>query len=89
MLNALLTFSFHFLIVKSRKEMLSTLTVDLIDKGFLKNTDEVHFAKKMRDLLLISLKILKHFLNNALLADEVISEHIMKMPPLVASMFNL
>ncbi len=69
--------------------MLSTLMIDLIDKGFLKNTDRVHFAKKMRDLLLTSLKISKHFLNSALLADKVISEHIMKMSPLMASMFNL
>jgi len=69
--------------------MLSTLTVDLTDEGFLKNMSRVHFAKKMRDLLLISLKALKHFSNSALLADEVISEHIMKMSPLMASMFNL
>ena len=69
--------------------MLSTLTVDLIDKSFLKDTGGVHFAKKMRDLLLTSLKTSKHFLNSALLTDKVISEHIMKMPSLVASMFNL
>ncbi len=69
--------------------MLSTLTVDLIDKSFLKDTGGVHFAKKMRDLLLTSLKTSKHFSNSALLADEVISEHIMKMSSLVASMFNL
>jgi len=69
--------------------MLFTLTVDLVSKSFLKNTDKVHFAKKMRDLLLISLKILKYFLNSALLTDKVISEHIMKMSSLMASMFNL
>ncbi len=69
--------------------MLSTLTVDLVSKGFLKDTDRVHFAKKMKDLLLISLKISKCFSNSALLTDKVISEHIMKMPPLVASTFNL
>ncbi len=69
--------------------MLSTLTVDFVSKSFSKNTDRVHFAKKMRDLLLVSLKILKHFLNNALLVSRVISEHIMKMSPLMTSMFNL
>ena len=69
--------------------MLFTLTVNLVNKSFLKNTDKVHFTKKMRDLLLVSLKTLKHFLNSALLIDEVISEHIMKMSPLMASTFNL
>jgi len=69
--------------------MLFTLTVNFISESFLKNTDRVHFAKKIKDLLLISLKILKHFLNSALLADKVISEHIMKMSSLMASMFNL
>ena len=69
--------------------MLFTLTVNLISKSFLKNTDEVHFAKEMRDLLLISLKVLKHFLNSALLADKVINEHIMKMSSLMTLMFNL
>jgi len=59
--------------------MLFTLTVDFIDKNFLKNTDRVHFAKKIRDLLLISLKVSKHFLNNALLVSRVINEYIMKM----------
>ena len=69
--------------------MLFTLMIDLIDKGFLKNTDRVHFVKKMRDLLLISLKTSKHFLNSVLLADKVISKHIMKMSSLMTSMFNL
>ena len=69
--------------------MLSTLTVDLAGKGFLKDMSGVHFAKKMGDLLLASLKTLKHFLNSALLAGGVISEHITKMPPLVAPTFNL
>jgi len=63
--------------------------IDLTDEGFLKDTSEVHFAKKMRDLLLVSLKTLKHFSNSALLADRVISEHITKMLPLVAPTFNL
>jgi len=69
--------------------MLSTLTVNFVSKSFLKNTDRVHFTKKIKDLLLISLKILKHFLNNALLVSEVINEHIMKMSSLMTSMFNL
>jgi len=69
--------------------MLFTLTVDLVSKGFLKNTNEVHFIKKMRDLLLVSLKILKHFLNSVLLVNKVISEHIMKMSSLMTSTFNL
>jgi len=69
--------------------MLSTPTVNFVSKSFLKNTDRVHFIKKIKDLLLISLKILKHFLNNALLVSEVISEHIMKMSSLMTSMFNL
>ncbi len=69
--------------------MLFTLTVNLANKGFLKNTDKVHFTKKMKDLLLVSLKILKHFLNSALLVSEVINEHIMKMSPLMTLMFNL
>jgi len=69
--------------------MLFTLTVDLVDKSFLKDMSEVHFIKKMRDLLLVSLKTLKHFSNSALLVNKVISEHIMKMSPLMTSMFNL
>jgi len=69
--------------------MLLTLTVNLISKNFLKNTDEVHFTKKMKDLLLINLKILKHFLNSVLLVNRVISEHIMKMSSLMTSTFNL
>jgi len=69
--------------------MLFTLTVNFISKNFLKNTDRVHFTKKMRDLLLVSLKILKHFLNSVLLVNEVISEHITKMLPLMTSTFNL
>ncbi len=69
--------------------MLFTLTVNLINKSFLKNTDRVHFIKKMRDLLLVSLKVLKHFLNSALLIDRVISEHIIKMSSLMTLTFNL
>jgi len=69
--------------------MLFTLTVNLVNKSFLKNTDRVHFIKKMRDLLLISLKILKHFLNSVLLISKVISEYIMKMSSLMTLTFNL
>ena len=69
--------------------MLFTLTVNLVSKSFLKNTNEVHFVKKMRDLLLVSLKALKHFLNSVLLVNKVISEHIMKMSPLMTLTFNL
>jgi len=69
--------------------MLFTLTVNFVSKSFLKNMSRVHFIKKMRDLLLVSLKILKHFLNSALLADKVISKYIMKMSSLMTSMFNL
>jgi len=69
--------------------MLSTLTVNIVSKNFLKNTDRVHFVKKMKDLLLISLKILKYFLNSALLVSEVISEHIMKMSSSMTLTFNL
>ena len=69
--------------------MLSTLTVNIVSKNFLKNTDRVHLVKKMKDLLLISLKILKYFLNSALLVSEVISEHIMKMSSSMTLTFNL
>jgi len=69
--------------------MLFTLTVNLVSKSFLKNTNEVHFIKKMRDLLLVSLKVLKYFLNSVLLVNKVISEHIMKMSSLMTSTFNL
>jgi len=69
--------------------MLFTLMINFVNKGFLKNMSRVHFVKKMKDLLLISLKILKHFLNSVLLVSKVISEHIMKMSSLMTSMFNL
>ncbi len=69
--------------------MLFTLMINLTDEGFLKNTDKVHFIKKMKDLLLISLKILKCFLNSVLLINRVISEYIMKMLSLMTLTFNL
>jgi len=69
--------------------MLFTLMIDLANKSFLKNTNRVHFVKKIKDLLLVSLKISKHFLNSVLLTDKIISKHIMKMSSLMTSMFNL
>ncbi len=37
--------------------MLFTIMIEFIKKNFLKNTNRVHFIKKLKDLLLISFKI--------------------------------
>jgi len=37
--------------------MLFTITVNLIKESFLKNTDRVHFIKKIKDLLLTDFKV--------------------------------
>jgi len=49
----------------------------------------VNFAKKMIDLLFISLKITKCLLNSTLFISEVICKHVVKMSVMLTLCFNL